>query len=348
MASYLQLTTEENLYLAILDGVWGSKTNKIADWGAGDLLIVYVERALTALFTILDEPYYDELPVWPGDLYPHRVPVRLEKIIAPADRYPLGSADTRRALVKHHTGAYGVVLVLGARALAPEPERLLLKHIERAPAWEGFDANRLLVSLRAQRVVQQAALIEEVIGARPEPARDSEEPTPHTQMQFYLAQLGHALGYQVWIPRSDQWREYHGTRLAELSTESLPPLPFNEHAQRIIRNIDVIWLDEGHPARLFEVEHTTAIYSGLLRMSDLITLIPSMNIAMYICSGAERKDKVIAEVNRPTFARRGVPLSERCRFIPFEKLADFMNAQRDYLGHFNASIVDELSESLAG
>ncbi len=113
-----------------------------------------------------------------------------------------------------------------------------------------------------------------------------------------------------------------------------------------MRNIDVIWLSEGSPAHAFEVEHTTTVYSGLLRMSDLTALIPAISIGMFICSRADRKEKVRAEVNRPTFARRS--LAERCRFIPFEKLADFIESQRDYLGHFNTSILDELSESLGG
>jgi hypothetical protein len=338
------LATEENLYLCILDAVWGSKTNKIAHWLPGDQLLVYVARALAALFTITGEPYDDSAPIWPGDLYPYRVPIRLEKIVHPADRYSLKNADVRELLSEHHTSAYGVVLVLDARPLDEAPARRLLLHLDQAPGWAGFDANQLLQALRAQRLVEQAALAEEVLRARP----DVHEPeaSPHTQMQFYLAQLGRALHFQVWIPKGDRWRDYLGTPLRQLSLPELPALPFNDHAVRIIRNIDVIWLDSGHPAYLFEVEHTTSIYSGLLRMSDLAALIPSLNIGMVICAEAERKNKVIAEVNRPTFARRPVPLARRCRFISFEKLAEFMGVQRNYLSHFNTSILDELSESL--
>ena len=346
MATYLQLTTEENLYLCILDGVWGSKTSKIARWEPGDHLIVYVGRALAALFTITGEPYYEELPIWPGDMYPYRVPIQLEKVIHPANRYSLNNKDVRQALVKHHTRAYGIALVLGGQPVDDETARVLLAHIERSPAWADFNPSRMLQALIAQRVVEQTALAEEILRAQPEMHPDPEESSPHTRMQFYLAQLGHALDFQVWIPKGDQSRAYHGTRLAEFSRTDLPPLPFNEHAVRIIRNIDVIWLHDDMPTHLFEVEHTTSVYSGLLRMSDLITLIPALNIEMYICASTDRKPKVRAEVNRPTFARRTVPLAERCRFIPFERLADFMDAQRDYLGHFNVSILDELSESL--
>jgi len=67
---------------------------------------------------------------------------------------------------------------------------------------------------------------------------------------------------------------------------------------------------------------------------------------MYICFQHRARNKVRAEVNRPTFANKAVPLAEICRFIAFERLTDFMAAQRDYLEYFNVSILDELSESL--
>jgi hypothetical protein len=43
-------------------------------------------------------------------------------------------------------------------------------------------------------------------------------------------------------------------------------------------------------------------FSGLLRMSDLITMQPNINIPLYIVAPNERRNKVIVEVNRPTFA----------------------------------------------
>jgi hypothetical protein len=344
VACYLQLTTEEYLYICILDGVWGSKTNKLARWQPGDQLIVYVDRALAARFTILGESYYDTDPIWPGELYPYRIPIRLDKIIAPTLRPSMGTKALRSALVGQHSTAYGIVLVLGAQPVAGSACRALMDHLDDAPPWVGFNASQSLQTLMAQRMLEQAAAAEEVLQARPEPIQ--EEPSRHTQMQFYLAQLGYSLGFEIWIPKPDQGRDYHGTPLSEFSRTELPPMPFNEHALRIIRNIDVIWLADNSPAHLFEVEHTTAVYSGLLRMSDLIALIPALSIQMYICAGADRKEKVRAEVNRPTFTRRSVPLVDRCRFIPFEKLTDFMESQREYLGHFNVSILDELSESL--
>ena len=50
----------------------------------------------------------------------------------------------------------------------------------------------------------------------------------------------------------------------------------------------------------FEIESTTSIYSGLLRMSDLIAMQPNLNIPLYLVAPNERRQKVFAEVNRST------------------------------------------------
>ena len=81
------------------------------------------------------------------------------------------------------------------------------------------------------------------------------------------------------------------------------PLQFDEVTNRTIELIDVLWLRGNAIIAAFEIESTTSIYSGLLRMSDLITMQPNLNIPLYIVAPDERRDKVIAEVNRPTFSR---------------------------------------------
>jgi hypothetical protein len=53
------------------------------------------------------------------------------------------------------------------------------------------------------------------------------------------------------------------------------PLSYDTTTLDTIERIDVLWLDGRSIARAFEVEHTTAVYSGLLRMADLLALIPN-------------------------------------------------------------------------
>lgn len=58
-------------------------------------------------------------------------------------------------------------------------------------------------------------------------------------------------------------------------------------------------------ARAFEIEHTTSIFSGLLRMADLLALQPNMNIRLHIVAPEERAEKVKIEIKRPVFSLLG-------------------------------------------
>jgi hypothetical protein len=96
--------------------------------------------------------------------------------------------------------------------------------------------------------------------------------------------------------------------------------------------------------RAFEVEHTTAVYSGLLRMADLLALQPNMDIRLHIVAPDERREKVFREMNRPVFSLldRG-PLSDSCTFISYDSV-NLIN-DMEYLAHTNDSIIAEHEET---
>ena len=60
------------------------------------------------------------------------------------------------------------------------------------------------------------------------------------------------------------------------------PTQFNEVTNKTIELIDVLWLKGNSIVAAFEVESTTAIYSGLLRMSDLLALQPNLEINLFL------------------------------------------------------------------
>jgi hypothetical protein len=84
------------------------------------------------------------------------------------------------------------------------------------------------------------------------------------------------------------------------------PLQFDEVTNRTIELIDVLWLKGNAIAAAFEIESTTSIYAGLLRMSDLVAMQPNLKIPLYLVAPEERRTKVMAEVNRPTFNKRNL------------------------------------------
>jgi len=102
-------------------------------------------------------------------------------------------------------------------------------------------------------------------------------------MQARLGEIGAKMGFRVWVPRNDKARV--GEHLSEDARKALIdalPLNYDDVTLRTIENIDVLWLKGRSMARAFEVEHTTAVYSGILRMADLLALQPNMEIRLHI------------------------------------------------------------------
>jgi hypothetical protein len=141
----------------------------------------------------------------------------------------------------------------------------------------------------------------------------------HTHVQWLLAKVGQQLGCRVWIAANDRRREFGGEALGTLSVSKLPPLGLSPDSQRVISLIDVVWLTGvNQVAAAFEVEHTTSVYSGLLRMADLAALSPNLNFPLYVVAPVSRLAKVRRELRRPTF--RALELDRRCRFFSSEAL----------------------------
>ena len=141
----------------------------------------------------------------------------------------------------------------------------------------------------------------------------------HTHVQWLLAKVGKQLGCQVWIAANDQRRQWGSEQLGSLSVPALPPLGLGPDSQRIVSMIDVVWLTGvNQVAAAFEVEHTTSVYSGLLRMADLAALSPNLSFPLYVVAPASRLPRVRRELVRPTF--RALALDRRCRFFSSEAL----------------------------
>jgi len=152
-------------------------------------------------------------------------------------------------------------------------------------------------------------------------ARPTRGGLDHTHVQWLLARLGRKLGCRVWIAANDHRRSWQGEALGALSISRLPPLGLDPDSQRVISLIDVVWLrGPNQVVAAFEVEHTSSIYSGLLRMADLAALSPNINFPLYIVAPAKRLAKVRRELARPTF--QALELHRRCAFFSGEALLD--------------------------
>ena len=166
-----------------------------------------------------------------------------------------------------------------------------------------------------------------------------------TRMQAKVAQMGAEMGFHIWVPRNDKARvlehipeRIHGNFLDIL------PLNYDDTTLRTIEQIDVLWLRRRSMARAFEIEHTTAIYSGLLRMADLLALQPNMDIDLHIVAPDDKRERVLREIRRPVFPLldRG-PLYERCSYLSYDSIDSLSNTP--HLSHTNDTIIEEYEES---
>lgn len=144
----------------------------------------------------------------------------------------------------------------------------------------------------------------------------------HSQVQTLLAGVGRLKGFSVWIPDHDV-----GTLDWSL-TDHFPvasriPPGFDEVAP-ILSEVDVVWTapGSGEIEGLFEVEHSTPVYSGLLRFNDLLLTAPGLS-RFHIVSNDIRRAVFSRQVARPTFRRSG--LSELVSFLEYVNVLNWHN-----------------------
>jgi hypothetical protein len=149
----------------------------------------------------------------------------------------------------------------------------------------------------------------------------------HSQIQTLLGSIGSFKNYDVWIPTIDRIKlDWVITR--QFSCKDNLPLGY-EQIENILHEIDVIWLQKGANdiKALFEVEHSTPIYSGLLRFNDILLAIPGLRPRFSIVANEERRSHFMRQLNRPTFHESG--LGDVCTFFEY---GDVYNWHQKILG----------------
>lgn len=149
-------------------------------------------------------------------------------------------------------------------------------------------------------------------------AAERESDTTHTQIQGWLRDLGKALGFDVWIASNDRSRPLGDGKLGDGCLTELPLSSIG--GAESVRLIDVIWLERGservHAA--FEVEHSTSIYSGIVRMLDLaLGTTVGAGSTLFLVAPDSRRDDVQQQLRRPAFSR----VAELgIRYLPYSQL----------------------------
>jgi hypothetical protein len=142
----------------------------------------------------------------------------------------------------------------------------------------------------------------------------------HAQVQAMLKAIGLAQGRDVWIPRADRTvtvGDVHlGTDCLDRLDVVVPPATRN-----VIENIDVIWLEKARylPVAFFEVEHSTSIYSGLLRLNDVLIDYKMPHAA--IVTDTDRHATYLRHVHRRTFEYSG--LTDLCSHYTYDEVQEW-------------------------
>lgn len=181
----------------------------------------------------------------------------------------------------------------------------------------------------------------------PKGTKISEHDFLHEEMQMLLLKIGSEMGFDVWIAKNDKGKDVDGQRYRDIRGFITDfPVEIKTDVKKIVELIDVLWLEGNVIRAAFEVESTTSIYSGLLRLSDLVLVQPDNEINLYIVAPDDRREKVRDEIDRPTFSKMG--LNENCRYIPSTRLRDEVSRNYRILKYLKTEYVKEqLSEPLS-
>jgi 16S rRNA G966 N2-methylase RsmD len=122
------------------------------------------------------------------------------------------------------------------------------------------------------------------------------EYTKHTEMLYYLSEIGHKTGYQVFVGKREQSENYNGKKLYEFADlHDLGFLPLEKDKIDRVAMIDMLWLKDNKIEYIIEVENTTKFTSGIQRASNVEIEIPKLMVIP-----DKRKDEFL-RINDPLF-----------------------------------------------
>jgi type II restriction enzyme len=183
-------------------------------------------------------------------------------------------------------------LVLGADEYLSEPER---KKLEK------------LIEKRKEDVEQEKL-----------------EENLHTEMQYHLLKIGKALGYDVIAASNDRSKAHGGDSFSFISLKQFPEIILDKETLTTVKLIDVLWFQKGtnNVIAAFEVEKSTSIYSGILRLTDLSYTIANGDEVFYLIVPDKREKDVCMQLCRPSIKQNNVVV----KYILFSELRSHCDA----------------------
>lgn len=345
-------------------GHWARARNLVRP---GDIFVCYMVRLSRwcGLLEVTSEVFEDDTPIFRpnDDPWTTRFKVRPLVILSPEKAIPIRNPDiwngfsrTKPLEQDSHSWPVRAVLQSSLVKLSPSDGEFLAGALRNQAKQQAIfplsDRDKKLLG-RSSETVKSPGRVVTVVVPQSQDSEPSQSESPHVleeardsiKKQALLVEIGAKMGFDVWVPKSDLARIERElpTDAREALLKELP-LNFDRVTFKTIENIDVLWLKKRTLVRAFEVEHTTAIYSGLLRMADLLALQPNIDIKLHIVAPEHRRDKVLDEIQRPVFALldKG-PLANSCTFLSYDAIEEIY--KQELLAHMSDSVLGVYEEA---
>ncbi len=323
----------------------------------GDILLCYLtglSRFVGAL-EVTGDPFKDKQPIWGEDVFPSRVPVRILVSLDPEYAVPVMSLREQLSYFQNMRSPHSWSGHFRGSPTEEKTEdaKIIISALESAmaePVFREYDHRKLERKIPVFYETEAGAVTvpDDIEESVPEQIVEMPEvEITHEEIQWMLLNLGNEMGLDIWVARNDRGKSFRDNvfdRIPRL--RKTLPRQFDDATNRTIELIDVLWLRENAIVAAFEIEHTTSIYSGLLRMSDLVSMQPNINIRLYIVAPDERREKVFSEINRPTFTSLKPALRDICQFIPYSSLQEKLKQVGTLLRYLRPEFLDEIAESI--
>jgi len=154
--------------------------------------------------------------------------------------------------------------------------------------------------------------------------REKEDENLHTEMQYHLLKIGNALGYDVITASNDRSKSYNGNNFSFMCLSQFPVFDLDKETLNTIKLIDVVWFQKNtnNVIAAFEVEKSTSIYSGILRLADLSYTIADGDEVFYLIVPDKREKDVCLQLSRPAIKSNNVSI----KYILFSELKQHCDA----------------------
>lgn len=157
-----------------------------------------------------------------------------------------------------------------------------------------------------------------IIKRQEEIQTEKEDENLHSEMQYHLLHTGKSLGYDVCCAMNDKSKSFGGNNFSFLCLPEFPAMDTDPDTASTIKLIDVLWFQKAtnNVIAAFEVEKSTSIYSGILRLTDLACSIADGDEAFYLIVPDKREKDVQLQLSRPAIKNNNVKI----KYILFSEL----------------------------